>query len=1105
MARHGLACTRVHDELLLFDDLGRAVQMGEKDPIETWFLAVQWRSRITVTDPPERCSNEDGPRDPARESSSFEDAPLTLAVDTPGALTDALEESGAFSVGEHIGRHVVLEEIGRGGMGKVLRAYDPKLQREVALKKLRPKALGVAGIRRFEQEARAMAKLSHPNVVGVYDVEPLDDGQIVLVMEYVDGPTLRAWLMGSTRDWRAVVALFVGAGRGLAAAHEAGLLHRDFKPANVLVSDTTAKVTDFGLAKRSAEASERHSEGSAEDIFGDETVADDDLTRDGEVLGTPRYMAPEQHRGHPLSTAVDQFAFCVALWEALAQSPPYAGPKIVRKKLAGPPPWPSDRAPRHIGEALRRGLAPKPQDRWPSMTALLDALSFDPLARRTRWLRTAGVVATVGALGAAAYVSKPSGEDPCSGAERKLEASWGLQARAAVHTSMTGIDVAYADAAWQRAESYLDDYADRWVEVRTDACEAAVRKEQSTALMDLQVGCLDRIRLELDAVSRVLQHSDVETLQHSERLLQALPDVERCNDLAALQAGEEPPAPDEATSVRSVRASLATARAERNAGRYATAQRELDAAQSMLTQLAYQPVRAEYERENGFVQDKRGRYAESEQAFRRAIRVAARTRHWDVLRDASAALIWILGGRLGRVDEAFALRELAEGAADGNPLAQAQVHNNLAAGYSERGDYEATEREYRQALDLRQQALGGSHFLVAAARNNLGTALRELGRYPEAEREYREVAAYMIESLGAEHPNVAVVRGNLASLLRQRGRLAEAEAEIRAALDVRRRSLGERHPLVGHSNTTLAEILTDQRRFAEAEQAARTSYEIVRQALGPRHERTANALNTLGRLHLRQGNHQAAEREFRDTLEIRRSNRGDAHPSLGGAHLNIAVVLRTQGKLDQAEAQYREAQRVWEQALGPEHPDLGTLHNNLGNLFLDMHRYRDAESEERRAIEIRQQSLSDDDPSLVESRSNLAAALEGQERFDESEIQRRDVLRALEAQLESDDPSLAMARARLARVLLRRGADDEALLLARAAHQDVRVGALQAGERGTVAFVLARAREATARELQHHAQARTQAEEALQRFIEAGDRHDDQAQSVREWLRAHPE
>jgi serine/threonine protein kinase len=205
-------------------------------------------------------------------------------------------------------------------MGRVLRAYDPKLQREVALKEVSSRALGGAGSERLA-EARAMAKLSHPNVVAVYDVEEIDADRLVIVMEYVTGQTLAGWRRDSPRGWEDILSRFRLAGRGLAAAHAAGVLHRDFKPSNVLVGpDGVVKVTDFGLAKL---ASARLDDEMQEPGAWTEAAPDDDDSRaptgDRFVVGTPRYMAPEQHAGLRLTPAVDQYALCIALWEALCE------------------------------------------------------------------------------------------------------------------------------------------------------------------------------------------------------------------------------------------------------------------------------------------------------------------------------------------------------------------------------------------------------------------------------------------------------------------------------------------------------------------------------------------------------------------------------------------------------------------------------------------------------------------------------------------------------------------------------------------------------------------------------------------------------------------
>jgi serine/threonine protein kinase len=244
-------------------------------------------------------------------------------------------------------------------MGVVLAAHDPRLGRTVALKLVRSDA--DPRIRaHLHHEAQAIARVVHPNVVGVYDVDT-DGDAVFIAMELVRGPTLQHWLAHQSRTWREVVDVFIQAGQGLAAAHDEGVLHRDFKPANAIVDlGGRVRVLDFGLACPPTASSEQ----------------------DGFVVGTPAYMAPEQHYGDALTPRTDQYAFCTALWEALFGARPFAGlgsNELAQGKARGRiMAAPRGRAPRRIVAALRRGLHPRPDKRWPDMRALLRALASRP-------------------------------------------------------------------------------------------------------------------------------------------------------------------------------------------------------------------------------------------------------------------------------------------------------------------------------------------------------------------------------------------------------------------------------------------------------------------------------------------------------------------------------------------------------------------------------------------------------------------------------------------------------------------------------------------------------------------------------------------------------
>ena len=248
-------------------------------------------------------------------------------------MGDALTNEGALVRGANVGRYLILGLVGRGGMGEVYAAFDPRLDRKIALKLLRetrgPETSAQAAQERLLREAQAIARLSHPNVVVVHDVGAIDDEthgvRVYLAMEFIEGQTLASWLAAAPRSWREICGVFAAAGKGLLAAHEAGLVHRDFKPQNVMVGrDGAVRVTDFGLARDTSDVAE--AETTTLDLVHSETRPTTDtiaLTGTGVLLGTPLYMAPEQFLARPTDARTDQFSFCVALYEALYGERPF--------------------------------------------------------------------------------------------------------------------------------------------------------------------------------------------------------------------------------------------------------------------------------------------------------------------------------------------------------------------------------------------------------------------------------------------------------------------------------------------------------------------------------------------------------------------------------------------------------------------------------------------------------------------------------------------------------------------------------------------------------------------------------------------------------------
>jgi tetratricopeptide (TPR) repeat protein/predicted Ser/Thr protein kinase len=313
-------------------------------------------------------------------------------------------------------RYIILGQIGVGGIGVVYAAYDPELDRRVALKFLHDHDVGDRSRERLVREAQAMARLSHPNVVTVYDVGMIE-GRVFIAMELVDGVPLATWWSAKRRTWREIRDVMVQAARGLVAAHEAGLVHRDFKPQNVLVgADGRARVLDFGLARRASVAGEVAVEPAPPPTTSGEW--DDRLTATGTIMGTPAYMAPEQLDEAEVGPAADQFSFCVALFEGLYRARPFRGHDLFtvrRSILEGRiAPAPSSDVPAWMQRAVLRGLAPKPADRYASMRDVIEAITRDLRARRRYGLGLALAACLVvgGGVGAALWLRPaPTAED----------------------------------------------------------------------------------------------------------------------------------------------------------------------------------------------------------------------------------------------------------------------------------------------------------------------------------------------------------------------------------------------------------------------------------------------------------------------------------------------------------------------------------------------------------------------------------------------------------------------------------------------------------------------------------------------------------------------
>ena len=504
-----------------------------------------------------------------------------LDSDPAGAIKLSLTTAAGPSAGRpgepevpiRLGRYVVLDRLGAGGMGVVYSAFDPELDRRIAVKVLRPRSTGgyqEGAQARLVREAQAMARLAHPNVIAVFDVGTLGNA-VFFAMERVDGGTLRDWLR-TRRSWREILAVFVQAGRGLAAAHAAGIVHRDFKPENVLIArDGRVRVTDFGLAR----------------------ALDEQATAAADLAGTPGYLAPEQLDG-AITAHSDQFSFCVALYEALVGERPFARAPLAayaRQLRDGRVEFPpGTQAPAFVRQAVLRGLGKQATARFVSMEALLDALTRDPRARRLRL----GAIVTLGALlvggGGGAVAVRVREQRACSLLAGQAAARW-ERARPAVASAVTATNRSFAAAALRTVEATLGSYARQWGEARASVCRGSA--PLSPELRAASASCLDLAAHTIDETTRLLAAGDVGVVQRAAEMMAGLPSVHDCMDAGALGSAPRPPdRPEVARLVASARTRLARARVLA----IPRPQEGISTVRSMLDQiqgLSYPPVLAE--------------------------------------------------------------------------------------------------------------------------------------------------------------------------------------------------------------------------------------------------------------------------------------------------------------------------------------------------------------------------------------------------------------------------------------------------------------------------------------------------------------------------------
>ncbi len=905
-------------------------------------------------------------------SESDSDPETTTVAERPQAAAQRKPAGDAEPAGKKIGPYTVLRTLGQGAMGTVYAAYDPKLDRQVAIKVLRASLEGGSKAQaRLVREAQALARVAHPNVVAVHEVGERQ-GEIYIVMEFVRGETLRQWIRAKPRRWREVVDIYAQAGRGLAAAHAAGVIHRDFKPDNVMLGgDGRVRVMDFGLARTAGPGAALADPSEISVRSNSYPIASSTLTAVGAVLGTPAYMAPEQCYGGEVDACTDQFAFGVALFEALFGARPFAG-KNLRElmnaiKRGQVVDVPRRKVPTWLRRITMRALLVDPAARWPSMDALLGAIE-----RGQRRARVGRVAAVVGAVSiaiaggfAAVTADRMRRESACEAAGAQIEETWSADAEAAIRAAFVATGEADAEAMAGRVMPWLGRHADAWQQARTDAClDAEVREVWSADTYDRAMWCLDERRLEFDGLVDALKGADAAIIQSSVPIAAGLEPISSCRD-AALRGLPTPP-PEARDQARSIRAQLVRSDDLRRAGDMDGAMAAAQQARADAEALPWPPLVAAARFEVGYLLDVMGEYEKAARELEEAGFIAAEAGAFGAAADAASYLTTVVGNHLSRFDEGrrwsrfagLAIREI-------EPTPGLRTATNLSGAaiiHAIKGELDDAQRMQEESLAIERAALGPDHPRVGTSLHNLALTYLSRGDYGTALEINGQALAIREAALGPDHNDVTRTLNNRSIILRRMGDFEAAKAMTQRVLEATTRARGEEHPDVAMALSNLANIYLTMGEPAEALPLQWRALQIREATLGSEHPEVASSLESLATYHQLSGDDREAYGLFSRALEIREAKFGPAHPLLAQSLGSVGFAALHLGRPKEAREHLERGLAMMEEVAGPDHPNCAPIHAYIGELELEEANYDSADEHFARSLAILKASVDEEHP-----------------------------------------------------------------------------------------------------------------------------------------------
>lgn len=858
-------------------------------------------------------------------------------------------------VPERIAHYRVGEKLGEGGMGVVFSARDEVLERDVAVKLLRSDRTDARAKERMLREAKALAKLSHPNIVPIYGAGEVD-GLVYLAMELVEGRSLKDVRDDQEVGWQQRLRIYLQAAKGLAAAHAAELVHRDFKPSNVLVgSDGRVRVLDFGLARATGTPPLNPTETSA--------VSEGSAT--DAMAGTPAYMAPEQRIGDAADARADQYSFCVALWEALFGNNPVRDTpliQIVDEELILKVPTGSA-VPSQIVRALERGLRRDPSQRHESMDALRAALQPTPATRRPAlWLAMGGL----GVTGAIWWGLQP---DRCEGVGLELSSLYGDGSRTALATQWAeaGVPAVSGEVALGR----LDAFVASWSRTRVQTCRAHEDGESSDDRYDQQQACLSERRAELQALLALGR--SVEAATHG---VYALREPSICEDLAEVGVREPPaPSPGQQAKRLQLREAVAQVRTHIDA-------MDLDPVPELLASLERDAhddaaMRAEVALLRGRHQRLRGQWLEAAGSLKLAFEEAEACGYRIVSARAAVWLVNVVGDVLARRGEGDVWVTVA------NTKLRALADPELAA-----------------ALALAQGSMALTHADYDTAEPLLSDAL-ERAR----------------EAWGEQHPKVAEVHEARGALALDRGQNEDATVEFERALVVRRAVFGEQHPTVADTLANLANVAMARGELDVAEQGYRAAVAMMDATDAAGGNSRAQAMVGLAVVAGARGQAEPSRAHYRDALASMPAG-SEQHPTRANILASFAGLESREGDYEGAVRMAREALEIQEKVFGTEHPNIAVTLNGLGTSLQSLERYEEAKRALQRSVDMHRALEGARSAKVAPPLSNLALIEHAQGNLDVARTMFEEVLSIEVEKLGANHPNIVFDHYYLAQVEL---------------------------------------------------------------------------------------